>query len=181
MTSTATPKWPQSSFVEYFWKKKRKENLKIYVFHFLIVFPADTFFFFFFQNCCLLKGDPFTPACNCLTLNCTVMCCWYTAHSKLHNSWSHCFREEARNVNTVTEKACVGSTGCLVWRRGWGWVICKLLQIVYPLMIPQLCKRKWKQDFMLHRCDLHNAGNGSRMIVLGFMAEGKWRGSYSLL
>lgn len=116
MTSAATPKWPQSSFVEYFWK--REKNLKIYVFHFLIVFPADFPFIFFFQNCCLLKGDPFTPACNCLTLNCAVMCCWYTAHSKLHNSWSHCFREEACNVNTVTEKACVGSTGCIVWRRG---------------------------------------------------------------
>lgn len=180
MTSTATPKWPQSSFVEYFWKKKKKKKLE----NLCLPLPnsfSSWFLFFSFQNCCLLKGDPFTPACNCLTLNCTVMCCWYTAHSKLHNSWSHCFREEARNVNTVTEKACVGSTGCIVWRRGLGWVICKLLQIVYPLMIPQLCKRKWKQDFMLHRCDLHNAGNGSCMIVLGFMAEGKWRGSYSLL
>ena len=100
-----------------FWKKKEKlENL-------CLPLPnsfSSWFLFFFFQNCCLLKGDPFTPACNCLTLNCTVMCRWYTAHSKLHNSWSHCFREEVGNVNTVTEKACVASTGvhCLL-AMGW--------------------------------------------------------------
>ena len=99
-------------------------------------------------------------------------------HTERHNSSSHCFGEEVRNVNTVTEKACVWRHGVHCLATG---VICKLPQIVYPLMIPQLCKRKWKQDFMLHRCDLHNAGNGSHMIVLGFMAEGKWRGSYSLL
>lgn len=30
----------------------KKNNLKIYVVHFLIVFQADSFFFLFFQNCC---------------------------------------------------------------------------------------------------------------------------------
>lgn len=128
----------------------QKNNLKIYVFHFLNSFSS--WFFVFFSKLLLLKGDPFTPACNCLTLNCTVMCHWYTAPSNLHNSWSYCFREEARNVNTVTEKACVGAQAALC---GDG-VICKHLQIVHPLMNPQLCERKWKQDFMLRRCDLHN-------------------------
>lgn len=105
-----------SIFLWRVFQQKKKKVLKIYGFCFLIVFPAD----FPPQNCWLLKGDPFTPACNCLTLNCTVMCRWYMAPSKLHNSWSHCFREEARNVNTVTEKACVGGKGGghIVWR--WG-------------------------------------------------------------
>lgn len=146
----------------------KKKNLKIYVFHFLIVFPAD----FFFSKLLSSQRWPFHPRLQLsntkLYSNVPVI---YGPPSKLHNSCSHCFREEARNVNTVTEKACVGSAGVHCLATG---VICKnSFRIVYPLMIPQLCKRKWKQDFMLRRCDLHNAGNGSHMIVLGFMAEGE--------
>lgn len=57
---------------------------------------------------------------------------------------------------------------------GGGGVICKLLRIVYPLMTPQLCKKKMKTRFLC-RSDLIYImpANGSRLIVPGFMAGGK--------
>lgn len=96
---------------------EKKKYLKIYVFHFLIVFQAD----FFLSYLLSFKTGPFHPKLQLFnTKNHAVMCFWYTLpSSKVHNFWSHCFREEARSVNTVTEKACVGSTGFIVWQRGW--------------------------------------------------------------
>lgn len=65
---------------------------------------------------------------------------------------------------------CVGERPWMVW---WGGGICKLLRIVYPLMIPQLCKKKMKTGFL---CCSHliyiMPANGSRVIVPGFMAGG---------
>lgn len=59
---------------------------------------------------------------------------------------------------------------------GWGGggMICKLLRIVYPLMIPQRCKKKMKAGFLCcSNLICITLANGTRVIVLGFMAEGK--------
>lgn len=55
-----------------------------------------------------------------------------------------------------------------------GGVICKLLRIVYPLMIPQLCKKKMKTRFLCRSGLIYiMPAKGSRVIVPGFMAGGK--------
>lgn len=58
---------------------------------------------------------------------------------------------------------------------GWGGV-CKLLRIVYPLMIPQLCKKKMKTGFLCCSDLIYiMPANGSRVIVPGFMAGGEMK------
>lgn len=119
MTPAATPWWPQSSFVVYFWRKKKKKE--IYAFHFLIVFPADSFFFFW-KNCCHLKSDPFTPIHDCLPLNYAVMRRWYEALSKTTSFLESLFRGGSPyRKNTVTEKACVCWGG--VGGGGRTWIV----------------------------------------------------------
>lgn len=57
---------------------------------------------------------------------------------------------------------------------GGGGMICKLLRIVYPLVISRLCKKKMKAGFLCcSNVICITPANGSRVIVLGFMAEGK--------
>lgn len=57
---------------------------------------------------------------------------------------------------------------------GLGGMICKLLRIVYPLVIPQLCKKKMKAGFLCCADVICiTPASSSHVIVLGFMAEGK--------